>query len=225
MPPLFELDAIRFRYGNSPPLLQGASLALHHGECLGLLGENGSGKSTLLHIGSGLLRPAGGEVRHDGRPCETEADFAGARRNLGYLLQRAEDQLFCPSILEDVAFGPYNRGYSPEEARSMAQATLNDLRLGHLADKHGSRLSGGEQKLAALATLLVTPPRLLFLDEPTNDLDNSARDRLLAVLHDFLLPAVVISHDRDFLLQSCNRFCLLAQGTIHEVGGGLPARI
>ena len=82
MPPLFELNAIRFQYGNSPPLLRGTSLALHHGERLGLLGENGSGKSTLLHIGAWLIRPDGGEVRYDGLACETEAHFARARRNL-----------------------------------------------------------------------------------------------------------------------------------------------
>lgn len=217
MIPIFELMNIRYCYpDHNGELLRGVNLALHPEERIGLLGENGSGKSTLLHIGAGLIRPQAGLVKFNGNTCQCEKDFVRSRKMLGYLLQHSEDQLFCPSVLEDVAFGPYNYGASLSEARDKAQTTLLHLGITHLAGKNGSRLSGGEQKLAALATLLVMPIELLFLDEPTNDLDKKARHNVTSIITQSGLPALVISHDRDFMLQVCTRFYRLAEGLIVE---------
>ena len=212
--PLFSLESISFTQPGTPPLLHDVSLALYPGESLGICGRNGSGKSTLLHIGAGLIRPDSGQVRFEGRTITTEKDFIQARKKLGYLLQRAEDQLFCATVLEDVAFGPYNLGHTEDEAEAMAVDTLNELRLSHLADKNGQRLSGGEQKLAALATILVMRPALLFLDEPTNDLDDKARALLTATLERVKLPSVIVSHDMAFLRSACTRFCRLDKGVL-----------
>ncbi len=216
--PLFAFDRIRFsRDKSGPPLLADASLRLGADERIGILGKNGSGKSTLLHIGAGLILPDAGQVVYEGKPCRAEKDFVQARQKLGYLLQQAEDQLFCSSILEDVAFGPYNLGYSAAESEAKARAALQEFGLEHLADRNGQRLSGGEQKLAALASVLVMDVSLLFLDEPTNNLDDTSRDLLLRILERCNLPALIVSHDIPFLLATCTSFFLLENGFLTPV--------
>ncbi|MDR2604219.1 MAG: energy-coupling factor ABC transporter ATP-binding protein [Desulfovibrio sp.] len=216
--PLFAVEDLRFTYrGKDTPLLNGADLRLERGERLGLTGKNGSGKSTLLHIGAGLIKADGGRVILAGRECASEKDFVVARRSLGYLLQNTDDMLFCSSILEDVAFGPCNTGLSEPEAERAAYAALARLGLEHLAERNGRNLSGGERKLAALACVLVMNVRLLFLDEPTNDLDDDAGERLVRALEECCLPALVVSHDLPFLRRVCTRFCLLQDGRIGDI--------
>jgi cobalt/nickel transport system ATP-binding protein len=216
--PLFAVEGLRFTYrGKDTPLLDGAALRLEKGERLGLMGKNGSGKSTLLHIGAGLLKADGGRIILEGKECASEKDFTVARRSLGYLLQNTEDMLFCGSILEDVAFGPCNTGLPEPEAERAAYGALASLGLEHLAERNGQSLSGGERKLAALACVLVMNIRLLFLDEPTNDLDDDAGERLIGALEEYALPALVVSHDLPFLRRVCNRFCLLQDGRISDV--------
>lgn len=218
--PMLSLDFIRYTYpGSRESLLNGASLALRPGEKIALLGDNGSGKSTLLHIASGLIKADGGTIFFQGEACGTEKRFAAMRRSLGYLLQRSEDHLFCPTILEDVAFGPVNAGMREKDAARKALAVLERLGLGHLAAWNGGKLSGGQKKLAALATVLVMEPEFLFLDEPTNDLDRTARETLLRSLEETALPCIAISHDAPFLQRLCNRFLLLENGVI------LPGRM
>ncbi|MDR2892442.1 MAG: energy-coupling factor ABC transporter ATP-binding protein [Deltaproteobacteria bacterium] len=215
--PLFELNDISFAYPGGKTLLDGVTLRLEPGEVIGLMGDNGSGKSTLLHLGAGLIRPLSGTVRIGGCDCRSEADFVLARRDLGYLLQRSQDQLFCPSVLEDVAFGPLNLGLSAKDAEEAARRMLAELGLEHLAACNGNRLSGGEQRLAALAAVLVMDVKFLFLDEPSNDLDRQARERLLSILRRYNLPALVSSHDPDFLERICTRFVLLEDGRLREI--------
>lgn len=216
--PLFSLEDICFtRSDKNTPLFRGLHLSLYAGERIGILGRNGAGKSTLLHIGAGLIPVSAGGVRYGRQECRTEKEFAEARKKLGYLLQHAEDQLFCATVLEDVAFGPYNLGHSAEESERMASSLLKDLGLWHLRDRNGQFLSGGEQKLAALATILVMGVQLLFLDEPTNDLDDAARGVLLGVLERYALPALIVSHDLVFLRKMCTRFCLLEEGQLKEI--------
>ena len=218
---LLRLEAITYTYpGRNTPVLAGASLSLAPGERLGILGSNGSGKSTLLHIAAGLVPAQSGSILYQGTPCATEKEFASARAQLGYLLQQSEDMLFCPTILEDVAFGPYNQGKSAAEAKAEAEQVLEELGLAHLAEYNGNSLSGGEKKLAALASVLVMRPALLFLDEPTNDLDPAARERLMAILEARLLPCVVIAHDHAFLERLCTRFCRLEDGHITDADCG-----
>ncbi|MDR1945845.1 MAG: energy-coupling factor ABC transporter ATP-binding protein [Desulfovibrio sp.] len=216
--PLFAVENLHFAYrGEASPLFSGADLRLDAGERLGLTGKNGSGKSTLLHIGAGLLKAGGGRVILAGRACSAEKEFAAARRSLGYLLQNSEDMLFCADVLEDVAFGPYNQGRTAAEVENAALAVLTRLSLEHLAERNGQNLSGGEQKLAALACILAMDVDLLFLDEPTNDLDEDSREKLIRILEECALPALVVSHDLPFLRRICTRFCLLRDGRIHDV--------
>lgn len=218
--PLLHLEGVSYSYPNRPShkggILHNISLQVHEGEVVGLLGSNGSGKSTLLHIASGLITPDAGSVRLFGLLCETEKNFAVARRSLGYLLQNADDMLFCPTILEDVAFGPYNSGKSSEESKALALETLTSLGLEQFASFNGNYLSGGEKKMVALASILAMRPQLLFLDEPTNDLDPDSRQKLIEILAKLHLTTLVISHDTSFLDNFCTRFCTLEQGIMRE---------
>lgn len=215
MTPLLELKDIHFSHKETDEeLLRGASLSLEPGDRLALRGDNGSGKSTLLHIATGLLAQSSGEVRYFGERCAGEADFVTARKNVGYLLQHSEDQLFCPTVLEDVAFGPYNQGFSLERAREMSLQTLERLGIAHLADKNGSLLSGGEQKLAALATLLVLPIKMLFLDEPTNNLDKKSRQLVTDIILRSNLPCIVVTHDAEFQHNICTCYLTLESGIL-----------
>lgn len=218
--PLLHLEGVSYSYPNRPShkggILHNISLQVHEGEVVGLLGSNGSGKSTLLHIASGLITPDAGSVRLFGLLCETEKNFAVARRSLGYLLQNADDMLFCPTILEDVAFGPYNSGKSSDESKALALETLTSLGLEQFAAFNGNYLSGGEKKMVALASILAMRPQLLFLDEPTNDLDPDSRQKLIEILAKLHLTTLVISHDTSFLDNFCTRFCTLEQGIMPE---------
>ena len=207
--PRIELRNINFTYpGQERPVLEGLDFAFNRGR-IGLTGDNGSGKTTLLHIMTGLLRPDNGEVRFNGRVLRHEEDFFPLRRQVGMLFQQADDQLFCPSVLEDVAFGPLNLGLSPREARKRSMAMLDRLGIGAYGDRITHRLSGGEKRLVALAAVLVMEPAILLLDEPTNDLDREGYQRLLAVLRDLEISLIIVSHDWDFLGQLCQHFYIL----------------
>ena len=195
--PLVELRDVHFAYEAGRPVLAGASLRLLAGERVSILGGNGAGKTTLLHTMVGLVRPQAGEVIAFGEPRRRERDFWGVRRRVGLLFQDPDDQLFCPTVREDVAFGPLNLGCSRDEARAIAEATLERLGIGDLADRVAQRLAGGEKRLAALASVLAMQPELLLLDEPTLGLDEPAQALLLDVLCGLPQAICVVSHDRS----------------------------
>ena len=213
---MLELRGIGFTYpGREQPVFSNLDFRLNR-EKIALLGDNGSGKTTLLQIMVGLLKPAEGEVYFQGRPMREEKDFFPLRRRIGMLFQHADDQLFCPSVLEDVAFGPLNLGRSREEAREISVQTLHSIGLRGYEDRITHQLSGGEKRLVALATVLAMQPSALLMDEPTNDLDHDARSRLLDVLSGLKMPFVLISHDWDFLARLCTGFYSLEHGHLHK---------
>jgi len=213
--PLLELRDIYFAYpAGCKPVLDGAGLRLCTGERLGLIGANGSGKTTLFHIAMGLLKPAQGEVRFEGRPVAAAREFRALRQSVGLVFQNADDQLFCPTVLEDVAFGPLNLGKSPDQARAMAQAALARLGLAGFEKRVTHTLSGGEKKLVSLATVLAMAPRAILLDEPTNDLDPETRERLIEVLNRLDLAYCIISHDWDFLSHTISDLYSVEQGRV-----------
>lgn len=192
--PEAELDRVTLdRDGRR--VLDAVSLRIMPKERLCLCGPNGAGKTSLLRVIIGLTLPQSGEVRLAGRPCKAEADFRRARADIGFLFQDSDDQLFCPTVIEDVSFGLLNTGCRPAEALARARAPLADLGLAHLADRPVHRLSGGEKRLVCLAGLLVTSPRLLLLDEPTNGLDEDAEARLVAHLQAYDGAMLVVTHD------------------------------
>lgn len=198
---LIALDDIRFGYPGQLPILDGASLALAEGQRLSLVGANGAGKSTLLLIALGLQRPNAGTVTAFGVPRRAEADFHEVRRRVGLVFQDADDQLFCPTVAEDVAFGPLNLGKSRDEALALVDRVLGDLDLLHLRDRVTYKLSGGEKRLVTLATVLAMEPEVLLLDEPTNALDQKNEARLVEILQALPQAILLVSHDPAFRQQ------------------------
>lgn len=193
-----DLNNIHFSYPGLDPVLEGASMQLHAGERLSIVGPNGAGKSTLLKIIMGLLSPTQGTVSAFGKPCAVEADFHEMRRRIGFVFQDADDQLFCPTVAEDVAFGPLNLGKSKAQALAIVDEVLSRLGLLHLRDRVTHKLSGGEKRLVTLATVLAMEPDVLILDEPTNALDPDNYARLVEILKGLDQAILLVSHDPDF---------------------------
>lgn len=202
MEKLIELRNIHFAYPErEEAVFSGFNFACRANSHLAITGHNGCGKSTLLKIIMGLLVPQAGQVEIFGRLCSCEADFYEVRRLIGFVFQDAEDQLFCPTVEEDIAFGPLNLGLGPKEAKDRAAEVLEQIGLPGYGARVTYALSGGEKKLVALGTALAMRPRLLLLDEPTAGLDEDAKARVTGVLRELNLPCLVVSHDHDFLSQ------------------------
>ncbi|HOM18305.1 MAG TPA: ABC transporter ATP-binding protein, partial [Thermoguttaceae bacterium] len=180
--PLIRLEEVCFAYDPGRMVLNQCHLSLRPGERVGLVGPTGGGKTTLLHLIVGLLRPTAGRVEIFGKPRTKEADFLEVRRRVGLLFQDADDQLFFPTVAEDVAFGPLNLGKPEEEVRRLVRETLAELGLAGYENRIIYRLSGGEKRLAALAGVLAMQPEVLLLDEPFAGLDEKTAQRVLDIL-------------------------------------------
>lgn len=213
--PVLSLTDIHFAYPDGRCIFNSLDFQVFRNDRIGLTGPNGVGKTTLFHLIVGLLKPAQGTIEAFGRPLTCEKDFVAIRKKVGLLFQDADDQLFCPTVLEDVTFGPLNLGYSPEQARDLACRTLDLLGLGGFEQRITHRLSGGEKKLVSLATLLAMEPEVLLLDEPSNGLDEQIQNHFLKVLADLDITCIIISHDFDFLTQASHAIYALADGRIN----------
>ncbi|MFA4902440.1 MAG: ABC transporter ATP-binding protein [Desulfobaccales bacterium] len=206
--PLIELRNITFKYpGASRPVFQDFNYQLLPGEHIGLIGPNGCGKTTLLHLIMGLLRPQVGSIIILGQEVTKAKDFVQVRQKVGLLFQHADDQLFCPTVMEDVAFGPLNQGKSPAEAIEIARETMAGLGLYGFEDRVTYKLSGGEKKLVSLATVLAMQPQLLLLDEPTSGLDETTKHRLAHILNDLDIAYMIVSHEDGFLEHTVKHCC------------------
>lgn len=195
---ILSLDQICFAYPGDVPVLNGVSLRLEPGQRLSITGPNGSGKSTLLHIILGLKYPTSGTVEIFGQFRRQESDFHQVRRRIGLVFQDPDDQLFCPTVAEDIAFGPLNLGKTRDEALAIVDRVLTDLGLRHLKDRVTHKLSGGEKRLVTLATVLAMEPEALLLDEPTNALDVKNEARLLEILQSLPQAILLVSHAPAF---------------------------
>jgi cobalt/nickel transport system ATP-binding protein len=211
---LINLEGVSFNYPGGPPVLNQLDFKLIRGDRIGLIAPNGSGKTTLLHLIMGLLKPSAGRIEIFGKLTRDEKDFADARRKIGLLFQDADDQLFSPTVLEDVAFGPLNLGKTKKEALQIAGETLDFLGLNEFEDRITFKLSGGEKRLVSLATVLAMEPEVLLLDEPINGLDIKTRAKLKEVLSGLDLSFILISHDFDFLAETANAIYTMQDGKI-----------
>ncbi len=213
--PLLAARNLTFAWGPGlPPVLDGINLALDACESVGLLGENGSGKTTLFRCLTGLIKIRGGEIRLNGQLIQKEQDFAALRKTIGFCLQNPEDQIIFPTVLEDVSFGPLNLGCTPAQARDLARDALDLVGLPGFADRLTNKLSGGEQRLAALAGILAMRPRAILFDEPLNELDRRARARVEEIISGLECAKIIISHDRDFIDRLCGRKLFLQNGRL-----------
>jgi cobalt/nickel transport system ATP-binding protein len=211
---IINLEDITFGYPGCSPVLERLDLQFHCGNRVGLMGPNGSGKTTLFQIIMGLLKPSSGKIEIFDRPAVTEKDFRKVRERIGFLFQDADDQLFSPTVLEDVAFGPLNLGKSKDAAMDISRSTLNFLGLNGFEDRITYKLSGGEKKLVSLATVLAMEPKVLLLDEPTSGLDDKTKATLKNVLLNLDLSFILISHEIDFLYEITDSIYTLENGKI-----------
>jgi cobalt/nickel transport system ATP-binding protein len=212
----FEAHGIVFAYPGQPRVLNGVDLVLSPGERLCLTGPNGAGKSTLLLILMGLLKPQAGRVMAFGRERREERDFHGVWRRAGFVFQDPDDQLFCPTVAEDIAFGPLNMGKSRREAAEIVDEALARLALGHLRDRITHKLSGGEKRLVTLAAVLAMEPQALLLDEPTNGLDEPTCERVTDILNGLPQAMIIVSHDPHFRRKVGTREVRLVAGKLEE---------
>lgn len=213
--PLIELDCLGFSY-DTHPVLDDVNLVLHQGERIGIMGPIGSGKTTLLHLIVGLLKPSSGRLRAFGRSRAKEEDFYEVRRKAGLVFQDPDDQLFCPTVIEDVVFGPLNLAKSIDDARRAARDALARVGLEGMEDRITYKLSGGEKRLVALATVLAMDPDVLLLDEPTASLDRASVDRVVETLGGLAQSMIVVSHEADFLSRIATRRAELVEGRIRN---------
>ena len=211
---IINLKDIVFSYSEDKPVLDRLTFQLRRGDRIGLIGPNGCGKTTFFHVIMGLLRPLAGTIELFDKPVHEEKDFREARRRIGLLFQDPDDQLFSPTVLEDVAFGPLNLGKSPEEARTIALKTLARLDIAGFENRVTHKLSGGEKRLVSLATVLAMDPEVLLLDEPTNGLDDEATERISETLQGLHLSCILISHNLDFLSETTDWIHAMVSGKI-----------
>jgi cobalt/nickel transport system ATP-binding protein len=213
---LICLKNVDFEYRSDRPVLRDCSFALAAGRRVAMRGANGSGKTTLLHLIVGLLKPTAGVIEVFGQARREENDFHEVRRRVGLLFQEPDDQLFCPTVLEDVAFGPLNLGLPREQVRQIAAKTLEQLGLAGYQSRITYQLSGGEKRLVALATVLAMRPDVLLLDEPAGGLDEEASERLLKILKSLPQAMILVSHDQRFQHELATHSMRLREGRIEE---------
>jgi len=211
---IIEIKNVAYAFPNRGNALEGLNFHLHHGEKLGLFGPNGAGKTTMLHILMGLITPQSGEVILFDKTMKDGASFEEARLKIGFLFQHSDDQLFCPTVLDDVAFGPLNQGLDRNDAQRRAEEALKTVGLAGFEDRVPYRLSGGEKKLVALATVLAMRPEVLVLDEPTTGLSPEAKERLIEILQNLDMARLVVSHEPDFLAATTERLIAMRDGCI-----------
>lgn len=215
---IIGLDNITFGYPSRPYVLDKLNLNFSKGEKIGLKGANGSGKTTLFHIIMGLLKPLEGKIAIFGESRETESDFRKVREKIGFLFQDPDDQLFCPTVAEDIAFGPLNLGKTHDEAREIARKTLETVGLVGFEDRVTHNLSSGEKKLVSLATVIAMKPEVLLLDEPTTGLDEETTERIIRFLNNNTkLSYIIISHDRKFLERTTDRLYKMKGGKVEKI--------
>jgi cobalt/nickel transport system ATP-binding protein len=202
---LIKVTGLTYRYPRRGVVLDAVDFSLHAGERVALTGPNGAGKTTLLHLLVGLKKPKAGEVWAFGEPRTEEKQFVEVRARAGFLFQDPDDQLFCPTVLEDVAFGPLNLGKTREQALRIASDTLAALGMAGFEERITHQLSGGEKRMITLASVLAMEPDVLLLDEPSNALDTQARKRLIDTLLELPQAMIIISHDQDFIDQLATR--------------------
>lgn len=213
VPAAIEVSQLAFTYADGTPALDGISLTIAPGESVAVVGANGVGKSTLLALLTGLLEPAAGSI-HIGGIRLGRSSLAEIRRSLGMVFQDSDDQLFMPTAVEDVAFGPLNLGLPPEAVEQRVAQALARVGASDLRERSPHRLSGGEKRAVAIATVLAMEPAVLLLDEPSANLDPRARRRLIRLLQGLAHTRLVATHDLDLVLDLCERTLVMAAGQI-----------
>ena len=209
---MIEFENVSFSYEKKTPVLKNLSFTIKEGESVGLIGANGAGKSTIMKILLGLI-PCDGEVRVDGIPVKKE-NLPEIRRKLGFVLQDSDNQMFMPTVYEDMMFAPRNYGLSKEEAEEKVDKVLSELGLTDLKHRYNHKISGGEKRMAAIATILAMDPEAILMDEPSTALDPMNRRTVINTINKLTMTKLIASHDLDMILDTCDRVILISNGEI-----------
>ena len=218
---MIEFQNVSCSYEKGIPVLKNLSFRIEDGESVGLIGANGAGKTTLMRALLGL-QTAEGTILVDGIPLD-KSTLSQVRRKLGFVLQNSDNQMFMPTVLEDLIFAPMNYGLSREEAEARADRALAQLGLADLKNRHNHKLSGGEKRMAAIATILAMEPEAILMDEPTSALDPYNRRMIIRTICALPQTKLITSHDLDMILDTCSRVLLLDRGEL--VADGSAERI
>ena len=197
--------------------MENINFQLKKGESVGLVGANGVGKSTLLRILVGLNTGFQGDVMVNNIPLEKK-NLKTIRKNVGYVFQDADSQLFMSTVFDDVAFAPRNYGMSEAEVNEKTMEALKVVHIEQLKDKQIYKLSGGEKKLASIATILSTEPDVILMDEPSVALDPKNRRNLINILNQLNQAKIIASHDLNMIMDTCERTILLSDGKVIKDG-------
>lgn len=215
---MIELKDVSFAYeGSDNNVLSNINIKINDGESIGIIGANGAGKSTILKLIVGLELKFQGEIFVNEIKVEKK-NLQEIRKKIGYVFQDSEAQLFMPTIYEDVSFAPKNYGFSKEEVHKRTMEALKSVGIEELKDKPIYHLSGGQKKLASIATVLSMNPEILIFDEPTVALDPKNRKRFIEVLNSLNTSKIITSHDLDLIYDTCEKTILIANGKIIKIG-------
>lgn len=209
---MMEFQHVNFAYEPGRPVIEDLSFRIEDGEAVGLIGANGAGKSTVMKLLLGLLQGEG-RILVDGRPVGRDS-LGEIRRKLGFVLQNSDNQMFMPTVYEDMMFAPLNYGLSREEAERRVDGVLERLGLADLKYRHNHRISGGEKRMAAIATVLAMEPEAVLMDEPTSALDPYNRRIVINTIRSLPQTKLITSHDLDMILDTCQRVILMSTGKI-----------
>ncbi len=212
-----DVEHLQFRYPNRPPVLEDISFHIEAGERIALVGPNGAGKSTLMLHLNGILRAESGTIRLCGMELG-DPTLRAIRRAVGMVFQNPDDQLFSPTVFDDVAFGPIYQGSAPEEVRERVRDALTAVHMEEYIQRVSHHLSVGEKKRIAIATVLSMNPEILVLDEPTAGLDPQARRNFIRLLAELKQTMLVASHDLALVREICSRTLILDSGRIAADG-------
>lgn len=213
---MIRFEHVSCEYEKGKKVLEDITFEIIDGESVGLIGANGAGKSTLMKVLLGLL-PYNGHITVDNLEVNKD-NISEIRRRLGFVLQNSDNQMFMPTVCEDVMFAPLNYGMSREEAEKRADKILSELGLTELKNRHNHKLSGGEKRMAAIATVLAMKPDILLMDEPTSTLDPYNRRLVINTINSLNNTKIVTSHDLDMILDTCKKVIFLSQGRIVAIG-------
>lgn len=214
---IISVSDLSFGYDSKRKVLENINFQLKKGESVGLVGANGVGKSTLLRILVGLNTGFQGDVMVNNIPLEKK-NLKTIRKNIGYVFQDADSQLFMSTVFDDVAFAPRNYGMSEAEVNEKTMEALKVVHIEQLKDKQIYKLSGGEKKLASIATILSTEPDVILMDEPSVALDPKNRRNLINILNRLNQAKIIASHDLNMIMDTCERTILLLDGKIIKDG-------
>ena len=210
---MIEVKNVSFSYNTHKETLSNISFEIKKDECVGIIGANGAGKSTTLKLLVGLELNFSGEIFIENIKLEKK-NLNEIRQKIGYVFQDSDSQLFMPTVYEDVSFAPRNYGYSKEEIKSKTLEALEKVGIENLQDRPIYSLSGGQKKLASIATVLSMNPDILIFDEPTIALDPKNRRRFINILKELNTTKIITSHDLDLIYDTCTRTILIDDGKI-----------